>query len=375
MTIDNLPARVEPSLPERQEYARVLAESGLLPAQYRKQPANVLYAIEFGRALGVEPIVAINQVHLIEGKPSASAALISSLVRKAGHRLRVWVERNQQGHLAKAVATIVRHDDPEFEFRSEWTMARAQAAGVTGKSVWKNYPEAMLKARAITEVAREACEEALNGIGYTAEELGADQNPDGSWVVTTAPERPNQPGQTIRDAVAAQQTRPAPPAPPAAPAAPVVVQQTAERMITEPQQKKLGALMREAGITERAAALAFINQVLGKEQEVTSRKDLTMDEAGRVIEALEKQPQAVSPRAGLEQQVVALFDGLDTALSGEDRMRDLSKLLGRTVMSPADITDTELADLVALLEDCAGKTEAWDAAVDAAETQRAGSES
>ncbi|MFI7628449.1 hypothetical protein [Microbispora rosea] len=374
MTIDNLPAaRVESSLPERQEYAKALSVSNLLPKQYRDQPGNVLYAIEFGRALGVEPIVAINQVHIIEQKPSASSALISSLVRKAGHRLRVWVERDQQGRPAKAIATIVRHDDPEFEFRAEWTMARAQAAGVTGKQVWKNYPEAMLKARAITEVAREACEEALNGIGYTAEELGADQNPDGSWVVTTAPERPNQPGQTIRDAVA-QAARPAAPPTPAAPA-PLVVQEKAERMITEPQQKKLAALMREAGITDRAAALAFINKVLRKEQEVTSRKDLTMDEAGRVIEALEQAPEsAASPRAELEQRIVALFDGLDTALSGEDRLRDLSKLLGRTVMSPADITDTELGDLVALLEDCGGKTSAWDAAVDAAETQRAGDE-
>jgi len=289
MTIATLPATREDSLPERQEYAKALSVSNLLPKQYRDQPGNVLYAIEFGRAIGVEPIVAINQVHLIEGKPSASSALISSLVRRAGHRLRIWVERDDRGQLLKAVATIARHDDPDFTFRAEWTMARAQAAGVTGKSVWKNYPEAMLKARAITEVAREACEEALNGIGYTPEELGADQNADGSWVVTdAAPARQNRPGQTIRDAVTPSAGPSADgPTPPAdePPSAPPPLVESSERMISAPQQKKMAALMRENGITDRDSALAYVIEVIGRT--VTSRNELTLVEAGKVIDALE----------------------------------------------------------------------------------------
>src|SRR5690606_5901831 len=179
MTIDNLPTYRE-SLSDRLEYSKALAISNLLPPQYRGKPENVLYAIEFGRSLGIEPIVAITGVHIIEGKPTASAGLISALVRRAGHRLRVWVERDDQGRLVKACATIHRSDEPDFEFRTAWTMARAQAAGLTGKQVWRTSPDAMLKARAITEVAREACEEALSGVSYTPEELGAEVNPDGS---------------------------------------------------------------------------------------------------------------------------------------------------------------------------------------------------
>ena len=38
----------------------------------------------------------------------------------------------------------------------------------------------MLKARAISEVARDACEEALFGLHYTPEELGAEVNEDGT---------------------------------------------------------------------------------------------------------------------------------------------------------------------------------------------------
>ncbi|SFK91694.1 RecT family protein [Streptosporangium canum] len=285
MTID-LPANRTDSLPERIQYSQALAVSNLLPTQYRGKPENVLYAIEFGRSLGIEPIAAITGVHIIEGKPSASSGLISALVRRAGHRLRVWVERDANGTLLAAIATIIRKDDPDFEFRSTWTMARATSAGLTNKSVWKNYPEAMLKARAVSEVAREACEEELSGVGYTPEELGAEVNSDGSVVVTTAPARANQPGQTIRDAVAQ------PVSEVASTAAPEPVAE-AERMISGPQQKKLGALMREHNITDRDTALAFVADVIGRP--VTSRNELTMAEAGKVIDTLESAPPPTVP--------------------------------------------------------------------------------
>lgn len=289
MTIATLPATREDSLPERQEYAKALSVSDLLPAQYRGKPGNVLYAVEFGKSLGISTMAAILGVHIIEGRASASAGLISALVRDAGHKLRVWVERDQQGAAVKAVATIHRRDDAEFEFRAEWTMQRALAAGLAGKQVWKNYPEAMLKARAISEVAREACEEALRGVGYTPEELGAEVNADGSVVVTAAPVRPNAPGQTIRGAVAPEQ-------PPTtnghAPEQPEP--ETAERMISQPQQRKMAALMREHGIGDRATALTYVGEIIGRE--VASRNELTLDEAGLVIDALERESvQAEEP--------------------------------------------------------------------------------
>ena len=164
------------SLPEKMQYAKALAASGMLPGQYRQQPANLLYALEYAESLGLHPMAAITGIHVIEGKPSASSALISALVRRAGHKLRV------RGNDQEAVAQIVRADDPDFTFEVRWTMARAEQAGLARKQVWKNYPAAMLKARAITEVARDACEEALSGMHYTPEELGANVDADGAPV-------------------------------------------------------------------------------------------------------------------------------------------------------------------------------------------------
>lgn len=160
--------KVEPTtLDSKVTYAKHLAQAGLLPKAYQGQPANLLLAMEYADALGIPTMTAISGVHIVDGKPTASAGLMSALVRRAGHKLRVTGDDTQ------ATAEIIRADDPDFTFRSVWTMERAKAAGLAGKGVWKSYPAAMLKARAISEVARDACQEALSGVIYTPEELGA----------------------------------------------------------------------------------------------------------------------------------------------------------------------------------------------------------
>lgn len=172
------------------QYAKALADSGLLPAHYRRQPANVLFAVEYGDMLGLPPMAAITGIHIIEGKPTASAGLISALVRRAGHKLRVGYEVATMTGWAE----IIRADDPDYTFRSEWNLDRAVTAELCtirdgqpfaldskGRSLpWRKFFPSMTKARAITEVARDACEEALYGLHYTPEELGAEVGEDGS---------------------------------------------------------------------------------------------------------------------------------------------------------------------------------------------------
>lgn len=147
-------------------YARELADNGLLPKAYQGKPGNVLWAIEFGLALGIAPVIAMGQIHLMDGKPVASSTMIGGLVRRAGHRLRV--EQGKDG----ARATIFRKDDPEFAFVAEWTIADAKRAGIDRNPTWSKYPAAMCAARAVTACARLACPEVLMGVEYTAEELG-----------------------------------------------------------------------------------------------------------------------------------------------------------------------------------------------------------
>jgi hypothetical protein len=171
-----------PGLPAKVNYAHELAASGLLPQAYRRNPGNVLYAIEYAEMLGLAPMAALTGVHVIEGKPTASAGLISALVRRAGHKLRI------RGDADSATCQIVRSDDPGYTFEVTFTAKDAQAAGLLNKDVWKKYRPSMLKARAITQCARDACEEALFGLHYTPEEMGANVDEDGV-VVDDAPQQ------------------------------------------------------------------------------------------------------------------------------------------------------------------------------------------
>ncbi len=198
-----------PSLESKMKYAQALAASNLLPRQYQKQPANLLFALEYAEALNVSPIHAITSIHVIEGKPSASADLIAALIRKAGHKLRITGDDTQ------ARAVLIRHDDPDFEFVAEWNMAKARAAGLTGKNVWKNYPGAMLRSRAITEVARLGAPDALYGVVYTAEELGAEVNAEGEVIenptyqpVTVVDEAPDDKSEAAAEQLNRYQAEP-----------------------------------------------------------------------------------------------------------------------------------------------------------------------
>lgn len=160
------------SLDSRIRYAQTIAAArGLLPAGINDAP-QALLIFEQASALGIPPITGLAQIHIIKGKPTLSAGLMSGLIRQAGHKLRVWVEG--EGDQMKAIAELIRSDDPDFTFHAEFTIADARQAGLyPGKddSNWRKYPRPMLKSRVTSEIAREGATDVFLGAVYTPEEL------------------------------------------------------------------------------------------------------------------------------------------------------------------------------------------------------------
>lgn len=219
-------ARQEMTIDEQLRYAQTICNGSLVPKAYQKSPANVLIAMGFGQAMGLSPAESLYRITVINGKPSASAELIAANVRKAGHRMRISKDAKSQ----TATVEIVRADDPDFTFTSFWDMSRAEQAGLAGKDNWKKYPLAMLTARAITECARDACPEALYGVVYTGEEMGANFTDEHGQILEYEP-------QVSDDVMDVQPYEPQE-APQTAPEAPNVPLAEA--------QNRVGALMREA---------------------------------------------------------------------------------------------------------------------------------
>lgn len=154
------------SLPEQMEFAKAVSTGDLLPQAYRGKPANVMIAVGLGASMGLSPMEALYRIDVIQGKPTASAELIASNVRKAGHTLRLEV--NQEPPAARCV--IVRADDPDFEHVVVRDVAWAQKMGLGSKDNYKKQPATMLGWRALTACARQACPEALYGVQYTPDE-------------------------------------------------------------------------------------------------------------------------------------------------------------------------------------------------------------
>ena len=149
------------------QWAKLASQGDIIPEAYRNKPANILVAVGFGAAMGLSYADSLYRINVIKGKPTMSAELIASQVRKAGHKLRIY--KDEQHESVKAV--IIRKDDPEFEFSAVRDKAWAQKMGLAQKDNYRKQPMTMLTWRAITAVAREACPEALYGVAYSPDEL------------------------------------------------------------------------------------------------------------------------------------------------------------------------------------------------------------
>jgi hypothetical protein len=264
-------------------YAKVVSSGAMLPAQYRGKPADILIAMGLGRAMGLSPAESLYRIHVIQGRPTASAELIAANVRKAGHILRV------KGDETSARAVIIRSDDPDFEFESTWNLDRAKRLGLASKDGWQKQPGTMMRWRAITEVARLACPEALYGVAYVAEEI--DDAPRQSAPARVAADDflpQSQPAEHVVPDDVEPVTAP--------PGEDVQDADVVDEPVDPRLTRRMFAAFTAAGFTEdarseagRTRRLTYISQIVGRD--IASSKELTGPEVAEVVDALEQDAQ------------------------------------------------------------------------------------
>lgn len=157
---------------EKMAFAKELVGTGFCPSAI-KTPAQALAVILTGQELGIPPMHALRSIHIIQGKPTLSAELMLALMLKGGVRL-TWGPSD-------ATQAVLMAERGTTAFKGSFTMAEAEAAKLTNKDGWRNYPAAMLRARVIALTARVVAPDLIAGM-YTAEELGADVDAEGTVV-------------------------------------------------------------------------------------------------------------------------------------------------------------------------------------------------
>lgn len=250
------------------QLASALCKTAFAPKHFRDNPGDSTAAIMAGDELGLSPLAALRSIYVIHGTPSMYAKTMVALVQSKGHD--VWTESTSDS----AVVVCGRRRGSDKIERAEWKIDRARKAGYTSNQKYASNPQEMLYAKAASEVCKKIAADVLLGIPYTVEDIELEQQD--TVTVTRSESKP----RAVSRRKAPEPAEPEFDSPTEEAPLPV------EELITPAQMKKLHASFSDKGFVDRDDRLAYVNEIVGIE--VASSKDLTKDQASRVIDALEQ---------------------------------------------------------------------------------------
>lgn len=173
--------------------AQAFAASKLVPGHFQGKPEDCFVALTVAHQLGIPPLMALQNVYMVSGRPGFSASLVIALANKSGVFAApiTWTTEGSGNDLAvTASATLAGSGE---RVSSKVTMATAIAEGWTRNPKYKSMPEHMLRLRSATWLVRLYCPEVLLGF-HTSDELADVSAAKGRPVivedVTSAPAPP-----------------------------------------------------------------------------------------------------------------------------------------------------------------------------------------
>lgn len=146
------------SFSEAMEFAKVLADGGMVPKQYVGKPAAIITTWQYGLELGVGLMQALQGISNINGNPAVFGDLGWALVQNHPD----FVDSIEEITDAYAVCTLKRRGRSDKTWK--YTMEMAKTAKLTGKDNWQNNPKRMLQWRARSWCMRDQFPDALKGM-------------------------------------------------------------------------------------------------------------------------------------------------------------------------------------------------------------------
>lgn len=170
------------------QFSEYLAESDLVPKDFKGRPGNCLIAIQWGAELGLKPMQAMQNLAVINGRPSLWGDAVIALVRSSP--LCEWVIESDDGHTA--TCRVKRRGEPEQS--RTFSMDDAKAAGLAGKQgPWAQYPKRMRQMRARAFALRDVFPDVLRGLPVAEEVMDMPKDMGPADVVGAPPPPPAGP--------------------------------------------------------------------------------------------------------------------------------------------------------------------------------------
>jgi hypothetical protein len=148
------------SFDEAMRIATMISNSQLAPKDFRGKPEDTMVAMMMGQELGLNPMQAIQNIAVINGRPALWGDALLALVQN--HPSFVSIEETLDESTMTATCTVKRKGGKPHT--ATFSKADAETAGLWGRNTWKQYPARMLAMRARGFALRNQFADALCGL-------------------------------------------------------------------------------------------------------------------------------------------------------------------------------------------------------------------
>jgi hypothetical protein len=164
-----------------QRMAKAMAASTLVPKDYQGERgiANALIALEIAQRTGASPLAVMQNLYIVQGKPTWSAQFIIACLNACGRFTPLRFVLEGTGEQATCYAWAEDKATGEVLEGPKVTMQMAHAEGWSTKpgSKWKTMPELMLRYRAATFFGRLYAPDLLLGMQTVEEARDIEVDP------------------------------------------------------------------------------------------------------------------------------------------------------------------------------------------------------
>lgn len=140
------------------KFAMSFANSMFCPKVYQGKPDDVYLAMAYGAQIGLNPLLAVQNIAVVNGRPSVYGDAMTAIVM--GHP---ETQAYEDGYKADGTAYCKITRKGKTVYR-EFSEAMARRAGLWGKDIWAKYPERMLLWRAKGNAIRDLYADVLMGM-------------------------------------------------------------------------------------------------------------------------------------------------------------------------------------------------------------------
>ena len=155
------------------QMAKALSQSTIVPKEYQGNDANAMVAIEIANRLQTSPLMVMQNLNVIQGRPSWSAQFLIAMVNGSGKydiELQFEEKADKDGKPFSCMCWTMRNGRRIDGITIDMDMARAEGWVAKNGSKWKTMPQVMLRYRAASFFARMNCPELTLGY-YSKDEI------------------------------------------------------------------------------------------------------------------------------------------------------------------------------------------------------------